>query len=147
MSVLRFVDGYIDGECLARLDMPFRGIEVRVSGDDLPGFHEVREKHILSRTTLVGRDNVVEARQARDGLFQFEERACAGVTLIAHHQRCPLAVGHSAGAGVGQQVDVHLLGTEHKHIVLGSCEPLFALCACGFADGLYHLNLPRFCKR
>ena len=32
-------------------------------------------------------------------------------------------------------------------VVFSFFEPLFALCACGFLDGLYHLNLPRFCKR
>ena len=147
LGVLRLFDSYINGVCLACLDMPLGRIEMRIARDHLSLFHEVREEHILCRTTLVCWDNILKTSDTSDSVFQLEERFTTRITLIAEHQCSPLAVGHSSCTRVGQQVDIHLLAAEHKDVVLGFTEPLFALCAGGFADGLYHLNLPRFCKR
>ena len=46
------------------------------------------------------------------------EAAAAGVALVALHDRGPLVRGHGAGAGVGEQVDEHIVGGEQEKIVV-----------------------------
>ena len=51
-----------------------------------------------------------------------------------------------AEIGVGQTVDINLVGLELEHVVVRLFNPLLALCAGTFADGFNHLDFPRFCK-
>ena len=56
----------------------------------------------LGGASLVSRYHIVKAGEACDGVLHLEERAGAGIALIAHHHSRPLAVAHGAGAGVGE---------------------------------------------
>jgi hypothetical protein len=48
--------------------------------------------------------------------------------------------GHGAGAGVGEQVDEHIVGVEQEQIVMRGAEQGFALSAGGPADGFNALD-------
>ncbi len=146
LGVVGLLDGDVDGESLAALDVALGGVEVGVAGDDVAGLHQVAEQHILGCTALVGRDDILEARELRDGVFHVVERTGAAVALVAHHHGGPLAVAHGAGAAVGQQVDVDIVALQHEHILVGFVEPFLTLFASAFLDGFYHLDFPCFCK-
>ena len=122
--------------------MPFGGVKMSVAGDDLTGLDEVREQHVLRRTALVGRNNILKARESRYYILELKERAGAGITLVTRHHRCPLAIGHRARSRIGQQIDIHLIGLEQEDIVLRLAKPLLTLCTGGLTDRLHHLNFP-----
>ena len=146
LGVVSLLDGHVDGEGFAALDVALGGVEVGVAGDDHAGLHQVAEQHVLSGTALVGGDDVVETGDFGDGVLHVEERASAAVALVAHHHGGPLAVAHGAGAGVGQEVDVDVVALQHEHVLVGLVEPLLTLLASAFLDGFYHLDFPSFCK-
>ncbi len=146
LGVVGLLDGDVDGESLAALDVALGGVEVGVAGDDVARFNEIAEEDVLGSTALVGRDDILEAGQLGDGVFHMIERTGTAVAFVAHHHSSPLAVAHSAGAAVGEEVDVDIVRFQHKYILVGFVEPLFALFAGGFLNGFYHFDFPRFCK-
>ena len=146
LGVVSLLDGDVDGESLAALDVALGGVEVGVAGDDVAGLHQVAEQHVLGCAALVGGDDILEAGQLGDGVLHMIERTGAAVALVALHHSSPLAVAHSAGAAVGQQVDVDVVALQHKDILMGFVEPFFTLFTSGFLDGFHHLDFPRFCK-
>ncbi len=64
------------------------------------------------------------------------EAAAAGVAFVALHDGGPLMGGHGAGAGIGEQVDEHVVGGQEKQVVVRGLEKSFALGAGGPANGL-----------
>ncbi len=70
------------------------------------------------------------------------EVAAAGVGLVAQHHARPLAVAHGAGAAVGQQVDVDIVGAQQEGVVAGLEQRLLAAPAVIIAQRLDHLDLP-----
>ena len=147
LGVAGLVDGAVDGEGLAGLDVALGGVEVGVAGHVVAFVHECGEEDVLCCPALVGGDYVVEAGEAVDGFLELEPAACAGVALVAHHEGGPLAVAHGARARVGQQVDVDLFGGELEYVVVSVLDPLLTLFAGAFVDGLYHFDFPGFCER
>ena len=127
--------------------MALGGVEVGIAGDDAAFLDEIGEKDVLGRAALVCRDDVGHAEEFLDGGFELVERTGARIALVAHHEGGPLAVGHGAGAGIGQEVDVNLLGLELKNVVMRFFEPLLALLTGAAADRLDHLDLPGFGER
>ena len=111
LRVLRLVARHIDSKSFAGLDMPFRGVEMRITGYHLTRFDQVRKQHVLCRTTLVRRDHVLKTRQCRHHVLKLKERTGTRVTLVARHHRSPLTVRHRTRSRIGQQVDIHLFGT------------------------------------
>ena len=146
LRVVGLGDGHVDGEGLAALDVALGGVEVGIAGHHHAGLDQVGEQHVLGRAALVRRDDVLEARDVGDGVLHVVERAGAAVALVAHHHGAPLAVAHGAGAGVGEEVDVDVVGFEHEDVLVGFFEPFLTLFAGGFADGFDHLDFPSFCK-
>jgi hypothetical protein len=61
---------------------------------------------------------VAVAGEVAHDRLEFEERTAAGVALVAGHDRRPLLRRHRAGAGVGQQVDHHVLGAHQEQVVV-----------------------------
>ena len=146
LRVVGLLDGDVDGESLAALDVTLGGVEVGVAGHHHAGLHQVGEQHVLGGAALMGGDDVLEARELRDGVLHVVERAGAAVALVALHHGGPLAVAHGARAAVGQQVDVHVVALQHEDVVVGLFQPLLALFASAFLDGFDHLDFPCFCK-
>ena len=56
--------------------------------------------------------------------------ASASEDLVSPLQGGPLLGRHRAGAGVGQQVDEHVVGVEEEDVVAGLAELLLPLLAC-----------------
>ena len=77
LGVFGIVAGDVNSRGFAGFDMTFGGVEVCIAGDDLTGLNEVREEHVLGCATLVSRDDVVEAGEACNGLFELKEGAGA----------------------------------------------------------------------
>ena len=146
LRILGLVHRAVQSHGTAAFDMTFGRVEVGVAGYYIALFHECGEEHVLGCTALVCRNDILEARNAGNGILQFIERTCTGIGFVAHHQRSPLAVAHGARTGVGQTVDINLVGLELEHVVVRLFNPLLALCAGTFADGFNHLDFPRFCK-
>ena len=73
LGILGFIDGTVECSCLTALDVALGCIEMRVTRHDVACFHEVAEEDIFCCTSLVGRDNIVEAGQHLDSVFQLEE--------------------------------------------------------------------------
>ena len=74
---------------------------------------------VLGAAALVGGHDVVVAVILADRFFQVVEILAAGVGLVAQHHACPLPVAHGAGAAVGEQVDVDVVGAEQEGVIAG----------------------------
>jgi hypothetical protein len=66
-----------------------------------------------------------------------------GVGFVAHHQPGPLMVAHRAGAGVGQQVDIHVLAIKQERVIARFGQRFDAIVV-SHADILDHFNAERF---
>ena len=71
------------------------------------------------------------------------ETAAAGVALVALHHRRPLPRRHGARAGIGQQVNEHIVRRKQEQIVVSSLQPGFALFAGRPANRLNALDPER----
>ncbi len=65
----------------------------------------------------------------------------AGVGLVTPHHRRPLLLAHGAGAGVGQQVNVNLVGPQGKDVVARPPDGSLSLLPGDEPDGFDHLDL------
>ncbi len=147
LGVIGLRNGHVDGESLAALDVALRGVKVGIARHHHTRFHQIAEQHVFSSTALVGGDDEFKTGKFRNGVLHIEKRAGAAIALIAHHHRTPLAVAHRAGAGVRQEVDIHIIALQHKNVLVGLFKPFFSFFSGGFLDGFDHLDFPRFCKR
>ena len=108
----RFGDRQVDGLGAHKLDVGARGVEVRVVGNDVALLAHHVEQNALGGAALVRGDHVPIAEDVLDGVAEVIEASAAGVALVAFHDGRPLMGGHGAGAGVGQQVDEHVVGRQ-----------------------------------
>ena len=101
------------------LDVGPGGVEVGVARHHLARPAEQGEQDPLGRPALVGGDHVREGEQLLHGLLEDRVRGGAGVRLVAVLDRRPLVPAHRPGAGVGEQVDQHVLGPQLEEVVVG----------------------------
>ncbi|MEI2718807.1 MAG: hypothetical protein V9E87_01495 [Gemmatimonadales bacterium] len=142
--IVRLVDDHVVKGRTGQLLMEPRRGEVHVAGDVVTRLDQQLREEVLGAAPLVGGDQLLVAVGVADGLLQVIEVARAGVGLIAHHHAGPLAIAHRAGAGIGEEVDVDVLGAEQEGVVAGVADVALALGAGGHADRLDNLDLPRF---
>ena len=121
----------VDGLGAHELDVGARGIEVRVVGNDVAFLARHAEQDALGGAALMRRDDVAEAEDVLDGVAEVIEAAAAGVALVAFHDAGPLMRGHGAGAGIGEQVDEHIVGRQEEQVVVSGAQQLLALLAGG----------------
>ena len=124
-----------------------RGGEVHVARHVVAGLDQDARQQVLGAAALVGRDDVAVAVVLLDRRFEVVEVAAAGIGLVAHHHAGPLPVAHRAGAAVGQQVDVDVLGAQQEGVVARLGDGPRAFGAGHHLDGLDHLDLPGFGPR
>ena len=103
------------------------GVEMRVVGDDHAGAGNRAEQDPLRRPALMGRDDVGKRKQLLHRRDKRKPGRRAGVALIPVLDCRPLIAGHRAGAGVGQQIDQHILGAEIEQVVAGLRQGFLAL--------------------
>ena len=77
------------------------------------------------------------------GVAEVIEAAAARVTLVAFHDAGPLMRRHGAGAGIGEQVDEHVVGGQEEQVVVSRAQQLLALLAGGPANRLDALDAER----
>ena len=126
-----------------KLDVGAGGVEVRVVGDHVALLAHHAEQDALGGAALVSGNHVPVAEDVLHRIAEPVEASAAGVTLVALHDRRPLVRGHGPGAGVGQQVDQHIVGRKQKQIVVRGAQQLLALLAGGPADRLDALDAER----
>ncbi len=141
--VVRLVDDDVAERAAGELLVQARGGEVHVAGHPVAVLDQYLRQDVLGAAALVGGDEVLVAVVGVHGLFERVEVPRTGVGLVAEHHAGPLVVRHRAGARVGQQVDVDLLGLEQERVVAGFADRDFSLLAGGHLDGLDDLDLPR----
>ncbi len=105
--------------------------------------HVDAEQDAFGGTALMRRDDVAVAEDVLDRVAEVVEAAAAGVALVAFHDGGPLMSRHGAGAGVGEQVDEHIVGRQEEQVVVGGTQQLFTLRAGGPADRLDALDAER----
>ena len=113
----------------------------------LPGPPTTVNRMLLRGPALVGRDDVAEREQVLDRLEEHEPAGTARVALVAALDRRPLVAAHRARAGVGQQVDQHVLGVEVEQVPAGGLERRLALGLGGQPDGLHGVDPERLDDR
>ncbi len=97
---------------------------------------------MLGAPALVRRNNVFVAVILSNRFPKVIEVLASGVRFVTKHQARPLVIAHGAGAAVGQQVDVHILGAEQKGVVPGFGYALLTILSGRHADRLNHFYFP-----
>src|SRR6185437_6190428 len=105
------------------------------------------KENSLRGAALVCGNDMLEPEDLLNRVAKTIEAAAAGIALVTFHNGRPLVCGHGAGAGVGEQVNEHIVSREQKHVVVSGGEQSLALSACGPADGFYTLDAKRFNDR
>jgi hypothetical protein len=89
---------------------------VGVVGNDVATFADRAKQDAFGGASLVSWDHVFEPGNLPHRALKLVERAAAGIALVSLQHAAPLSGAHRAGAGVGQQVDEHIVGMQHKQI-------------------------------
>ena len=138
------VNHAVDGRGLRVEHVRAGGVEGHVDGNEVAGLHQRADENVFRRAALMGGNDVVEAQHFLHGVLEAEEAVGAGVGFVAQHEGGPLFLAQRAGAGVGKQVDVHVLGLEREHIVMRFPERLLALFLTGQMDAFDGFEAERF---
>ena len=94
----------------------------------------------------MGGDEMLEAEDLLHGFRQAMIRARAGIGFIAPHDGSPLVLAHRAGAGIGQQIDEDIFGSQGEHVVAGLEHGGLAGFRRDQADGFDALDAERFSR-
>ncbi len=144
LRIARFSARQIDGLGSYKLDVCARGVEVRVVGHHVALLAHHVEQDALSGAALVRGDDVPISEDFLDGVAEVVEASASGVAFVAFHDARPLMGRHRAGAGIGQQVDEHVIGRKQEEVIVCGAQQFFPLLAGCPADRLDALNTKRF---
>ena len=128
-------------------DVGSRRVEVAVVGNDVAGLQTRRGQDALGGSPLMGGENMFEAGDLANGLFEAAPGSAARVAFVAEHHRCPLSVRHRARAAVGQKVDGDVFGVQQEDIVARRGERRLAMTARRYWQWLGHLDAERLDDR
>jgi hypothetical protein len=140
--IVRLVDDHIVKRGAGQLLVGPGGGEIHVAGHVITAADQQLGENVLGPPPLVGGNHELEAVIVLHRAFQPEIIARSGVGFIAHHDAGPLAVRHGVGAGVGQKVDVDILGAEQEGVESGLSQGLLSLGPARHPDRFHHLDLP-----
>ncbi len=101
------------------LDVGPGRVEMDVVGNAVALLDRRTEEDPFRRPTLVGRDDVAEAEDRADRIFEMEEITRSGVGLVPGHDAGPLVVAHGRSPGVRQKVDHDLFGRDAEDVEPG----------------------------
>ena len=134
-----FGDEQINGFGSDEFDIGAGRVEVSVVGNDVALFAGDAEENALGGAALVRGNDVLVADNVLDGVAETIVAAAAGVALVAFHDGGPLVSRHRPGAGVGEQIDEHIIGVQEEQVVMRGFQQLFALgagCPANWLDAL-----------
>ena len=129
------------------LDVRARRVEVIVVRHDVAALEDGVKEDAFRGAPLVGGDDVHEAGEIADDLLEPVERSAAGVRFVSLDERAPLGRRHGAGAGVGQQIDEHVIGVELEDVVAGRRQRPLARVTRRERDGFDRLDAERLDDR
>ena len=78
----------------------------------MASLHQLTEENPLRCSALVGGNDVLQAGDGAHRLLEAVEGVGPRIGLVPAHHAGPLVLGHRPGAGVGEQVNEHVLGPE-----------------------------------
>ncbi len=142
--IICIVDDEVCRSPAAGADVGIGGVEVHIARHPLIRLDQHCAQNIFRRAALVGRDEMLEPEDVLHRGFETLERACAGVRLVAAHDRRPLLLAHRAGARVGEQIDEDILGFEGEDVIACLDELRLALLWRDQADRFGDLDTKRF---
>ena len=125
-------------------DIAARGVEMRVRGNLASGSADQMKQDRLGRAALMGWDDVAERHEVAHRLLEAAEGGRTGVALVTEHDRRPLLRAHRRGAGIGQEVDQHVVGSEPEKVVMGVAQEALALLLCREPQRFHGLDSERF---
>ena len=138
---------HVNGFRAVELHVRGGGIEVEVGNKHrmrrLAASNQAREQNLLRAAPLVGGNGIGIADNLFDLFAQMLIVTRPGVGFVAHHQPGPLMVAHRAGAGVGQQVDIHVLAIEQKRVIARLFQRFDAIVKSGHTNVFDHFNAER----
>ena len=138
------VDDAVHGFPAVVEDMGPGGIEGHVEGNHVSLFEEGAENHVFRRPPLMSGNDVVEAENILYRCLEVEEAVRSRIGFIPHHKGRPLVLAHGAGAGIGEKIDVDILGAQAEHVEMPPLKGLFPLFLVGNAYGFHHFDTERF---
>ena len=143
-GVVRFINDHVGKSPPGEFLVQTRGGEVHVARNDVARVnHNLRQKVLCGAPLMCG-DEILISIILSYSLPQVIKILAAGIGFVTQHHPRPLAVAHSIGAAVGQQVDVDVLGAQQKGVVARLQDKHFAFTQRGHADGFDHFNFPGF---
>ena len=122
-------------------------IEMDVVGNDHPFFQNGGKQQVFRNTTLMGGDNMFEAKNIVDGLFKMIIIFAPGVGFIAEHHTGPLVIAHRRSAAIGQQINVNGICGNSEYVESRCADQLFAFFAGGAPDGFNNFNAEGFGRK
>ena len=125
-------------------DIAARGVEMRVRGNLASGSADQMKQDRLGRAALMRWDDVAERHEVAHRLLEAAEGGRTGVALVTEHDRRPLLRAHRRGAGIGQEVDQHVVGSEPEKVVMGVAQEALALLLCREPQRFHGLDSERF---
>src|SRR4051812_28311215 len=102
----------VDGFGADKFHVGASGVEVGVVGNDVALFAGDAEEDALGGAALVGGNHVRVAADVLDGFAKAVKAGASGIALVAAHDGGPLAGRHGSGAGIGEQIDEHVVGRK-----------------------------------
>ena len=147
LGIVCLVADDVDEDAPGTLLVEPRRREVHVPGNELSGPDRDLADQVLGAAPLVRRHDMRVAVVAPDRRFEAVEVAAPGVRLVAEHHAGPLAVAHRVRAGVGEEIDVDVVGAQQEGVVAGLGQSALALLARRHPQRLDHLDLPRLRPR
>ena len=117
-GLLAFGDHQIHSFGTDKFNVGAGGVEMGVVGDDIAFLAHHAEQDALGGATLMGGNDMPEAKDVLNGIAKAIETLAAGIALVAFHDGGPLMRGHGASAGISEQVDQDIVGRKQKQIVV-----------------------------
>ena len=121
-----FCDYQVNGFGAHEFDIGAGGVEMRVVGNDIALFAGDAEQNSLRGASLMRGNHVAIAEDVLNRIAEAIKALAAGVTFVAFHDSRPLMRGHGAGAGIGEQVDQHIISWKQEQIVMCGSQKLLA---------------------
>jgi hypothetical protein len=92
----------------------------------------------------MSRYHVAKRSEPLNNTLKSKKTFATGIRFIAAHYGCPLLGGHSAGAGIGEQVEQHIDSAKLEQVVSSALEQKFTLLGCSASEWLNAFDPERF---
>src|SRR5580765_7086786 len=137
-------DDEVHGLGAYELDVGARGIEMSVVRNNVALLAGNAEQNAFCGPALMRGNHVTEAEDVLDRIAEVIEAPASRVALVAFHDAGPLMRRHGARAGIGEQIDEHVVSGQQEQVVISGAQQLLPLLAGGPGDRLDALDAEGF---